>query len=101
MRKIFLLTETIYLPAKNCRNKVDNQKVSRAKKRSAAECSVASPVKTRLSLPSDAKHINLEAAADVHSAKQCCFLCREYESKHFSNGLSRVATFEDDRKKRL
>ena len=61
---------------------------------------MASPVKTRLSLPSDAKHIKLESAADVHSAKQYCFLCGEYESKDFSSGLSRVATFEVDRKVR-
>ena len=85
---------------KKCRNKVDNQKVSRARKRSAAECSVASPVKTRLSLPSDAKHIKLKTAADVHSAKQYCFLCGEYESKDFSSGFFRVATFEVDRKVR-
>ena len=75
---------------KKCRNKVDNQKVSRARKRSAAECSVASPVKTRLSLPSDAKHIKLKTAADVHSAKQYCFLCGEYESKDFSSGFFRM-----------
>ena len=39
---------------KKCRNKVDSQKVARAKKKYSAECSVASPVKTRgLSLPID------------------------------------------------
>lgn len=45
---------------KKCRNKVDSQKVASAKKKYSAECSVASPVKTRrLSMPIEVQNVSM------------------------------------------
>ncbi len=86
---------------KNCRNKVDSQKVSRAKKRYSAECSVASPVKTRrLSLPVEAQNVSMVTESGDNSAKHSCFICGEYGARDSGSGFYRVATLEVDRKVR-
>ena len=86
---------------KKCRNKVDSQKVSRAKKKYSAECSVASPVKTRrLSLPVEVQNVSTETERGDNSAKPSCFLCGEYGARDFGSGFYIVATLEVDRKVR-
>ena len=86
---------------KKCRNKVDSQKVSRAKKKYFAECSVASPVKTRrLSLHVEVQHVRMETDIGDNSAKSSCFSCGEYGARDFGSGFYRVATLEVDRKVR-
>ena len=83
---------------KKCRNKVDSQKVSRSKKKCSAECSVASPVKTRkLSLSFEGQNVKLVTEGGDNSTKPSCFLCGEYGATGFESGFYRVASFDVDR----
>ena len=68
---------------KKCRNKVDGQKF-RAQKKYFAECSVASPVKTRRhSLPVEVQHVRMETDIGDISAKSSSFFMRGVWSQGF------------------